>query len=411
MMYLVLFSMRYTKYIEREDIKRLSKGFGQVSIVLLWFSLLTAQAEEDNWWPAKINVLNPACTSGEAACWSDSRNDSANLDLVDYIPLSRDKVDQKHHICVSFPHMKDSYFSGVAYGIITEGQRLGQKITLVEAGAYTNLEKQLNQVEDCIANGAEALIIAPISSEGNAKQIEVIRAAGIPVIVIITDISAAVDAYSLQSFYNMGYISCKWIADQHVQNKEKVKIVWFPGPPGAGWAVSGDRGCRSAVEGTMVEILETRWGDTGKAIQLELVENILQTMTSGEKVELDYIVGTATTIEGAVGSIRERGLEEQIKLVAYYYTPGMHIFLKRGAVAMAPSDQMITQARIAVDQAVRLLEKKKMATGGRPEFNNPNHLTEHAQPIRIIVTPETVADFDTSTTLSPTGWIPQFSVD
>jgi len=411
MMDLVLFSMKYKIYIESEDIKWLSRHLGLVLFFLPGLVLLNVQADENIWWPAKINVLNPACTSGDAACWSDPRNESANLDLVDYIPLSRDQVDKKHHICVSFPHMKDSYFSGVAYGIISEGKRLGQKITLVEAGAYTNLEKQLNQVEDCIANGAEALIIAPISSEGNAKQIDVIRAAGIPVIVIITDTNTAVDAYSLQSFYNMGFISCQWIANQNSQNAQKVKIVWFPGPPGAGWAVSGDKGCRAAIEGTLVEILETRWGDTGKAIQLEMVENILQTMTSSEKVELDYIVGTATTIEGAVGSIRERGLEQQIKLVAYYYTPGMHIFLKRGSVAMAPSDQMITQARIAIDQAVRLLEKKNMATGGRPEFNNPNHLAEHAQPIRIIVTPDTVADFDTSTTLAPTGWIPQFSVD
>ena len=111
------------------------------------------------------------------------------------------------------------------------------------------------------------------------------------------------------------------------------------------------------------------------------------------------------------GAIRERGLEKQIRLVAYYYTPGMHIFLKRGAVAMAPSDQMITQARIAIDQAVRLLENKGMATGGRPEFNRTGRLIEHAQPPFIIVTPKTVAEFDTSTTLAPGGWMPEFSVD
>ncbi len=407
--------MKCRIYLKRNNYRRSITWVDGICFLLFSLSFLalpsSTLAEVNNWWPAKINVINPACTSGETACWSDHRNESEKLDLVDYIPLSPDKVEQKHHICVSFPHMKDSYFAGVAYGVITEGERLGQKITLVEAGGYTNLEKQLNQVEDCIANGAEALVIAPISSDGNAKQIDVIRAAGIPVIVIITDVNTAVDAYSLQSFYNMGYISCKWVADRHPVGGDKVKAVWFPGPPGAGWAVSGNKGCRAAVEGTSVEILETRWGDTGKAVQLELVENILQTFTSGENVELDYIIGTATTIEAAVGSVRERQLEKQIKLVAYYYTPGMHIFLKRGSVAMAPSDQMITQARIAIDQAVRLLEGKKMATGGRPEFNNNSHLAEHAQPERIIVTPETVSDFDTSTTLAPKSWIPVFSVD
>jgi protein TorT len=406
--------MNNNRTIKIENKNRSIHSINLICSLLFIFScayLQLAPAQEKNWWPAKIHVLNPSCTSGDAACWTGHRNETFAPDLVNYVPLGRNEVDNKHHICVSFPHMKDSYFAGVAYGVITEGERLGQKITLVEAGGYTNLEKQLNQVEDCIANGAEALVIAPISSDGNAKQIDVIRAAGIPVVVIITDINTVVDAYSIQSFYNMGYITCKWVADQHPADGEKIKAVWFPGPPGAGWSVSGDKGCRDAVEGTSVEILETRWGDTGKVIQLELVENILQTMTSGENVELDYIIGTATTIEGAVGSIRERGLQKQIKLVAYYYTPGMNIFLKRRSVAMAPSDQMITQARIAIDQAVRLLEGKKMATDGRPEFNSNGRHTEHAQPLIIIVTPDSVDNFDSSTTLAPKGWIPVFSVD
>ena len=385
-----------------------------VFVLCLGLNLLLdwpALAQDEKWWPTRINVYNPACTDGDFTCWTDPRNSAQMLELVDYVPLTFSDVSSKHHICVSFPHMKDSYFAGVAYGIISEGKRLGQKVTLVEAGGYTNLERQLNQVEDCIANGAEALVIAPISRNGNAKQIDVIRAMGIPVVVIITGLNTEVDANSLQSFYNMGYVSCKWVADQPATHAGKVQIVWFPGPPGAGWSVDGDKGCRAAIEGTNVEILETRWGDTGKAIQLELVENVLQTMTSGEDIELDYIVGTAATIEGAVGAIRQRNLQKQIKLVAYYYTPGMHIFLKRGAVAMAPSDQMVTQARIAIDQAVRLLENKEMATGGRMEYNNTGRVIEHAQPLFVIVTPDSVANFDTSATLAPAGWIPEFSVN
>ena len=302
--------------------------------------------------------------------------DKDKLELVDYVPLMHSEVKKKHHICVSFPHMKDSYFAGVAFGIISEGKRLGQKITLVEAGGYTNLERQLNQVENCIANGAEALVIAPISTVGNSKLIDIIRSKGIPTVVIITSINTTVDANSLQSFFNMGYASCKWIADQHLGDERQIKIVWFPGPPGAGWSVTGDKGCHAAIQGTNVTILETRWGDTGKAVQLELVENILQSITSSEVVDLDYIVGTASTIEGAVGALRERGLQDKVKLVAYYYTPGMHIFLKRGVIAMAPSDQMITQARISIDQAVRLLENREMATGGRPQYNNPDRIVE-----------------------------------
>lgn len=65
----------------------------------------------------------------------------------------------------------------------------GGGITLMEEGDYTNLEWQLNQVEDGIASGTETLAISPIFSNVSAGQIDMIRAKGIPVIVIITSIN------------------------------------------------------------------------------------------------------------------------------------------------------------------------------------------------------------------------------
>jgi hypothetical protein len=89
----------------------------------------------------------------------------------------------------------------------------------------------------------------------------------------------------------------------------------------------------------------------------------------------------------------------------------MDIFIRRGQVDMAPSDQMITQARVSVDQAVRLLEGLPMATGGRPEFGQTGRLTEHVQPPIIIVTPDSIDKFESYTTLAPKYWSPVFSVD
>lgn len=384
-------------------------------VILSFLFILNAPnfvyAYDGSYWTQNVNVFNLSCTDGDVACWIDERNALDTLPLIMYKPLKASEVKKKHHICVSFPHLKDSYWVGVAYGIISEGRRLEQKITLFEAGGYTNLATQLNQVDDCLNNEGDALIIGPISSNGNAKQIELIREKGIPVVIIITGINTEVDANSLQSFVNMGYTSCKWVVDQEKLNKEKTNIVWFPGPPGAGWSIASHEGCLSALEGTNIRILETNWGDTGKAIQLKLVEETLLNHASGPEPNFKYIVGTGTTIEAAVGALRARKLGKKINLVSTYYTPGIDMFIKRGLISMAPSDQMISQAIIAVDQAVRLLEGKQMATLGRPEFNNTGRITEHVQQQILIVTPDTYDKFDSSTTLAPKGWSPKFSVD
>ncbi len=371
-----------------------------------------ASAEEAvQWWPFKVEAYNPACSDGDPACWNEKSNMIGNRTTVDYVPLMANEVSKKHHICVSFPHLKDSYWLGANYGIIDEARRLGQKVTLVEAAGYVNLEKQIAQIEDCVANGAELVILSAISGEGNAKQVAELRANGIPVIDLINGINAPVDAKSLASYHNMGFISCKWVADQHPAGSGKVKAAWFPGPPGAGWSVGGNEGCHQAAEGSDLEIVSTKWGDTGKEIQLKLVEDVIEAHTSGGKTDLDYIIGTAPTAEAAVTALRDRGLSDQIKVVAYYYTPGMHMFVGRGAVAMAPTDHMVIQSRIAIDQAVRILEGKPFATGGTPEYNNTGRTVEHVQPVAFKVTPENHKDFKPFTTLGPKGWKPVFRTD
>ena len=380
-------------------------------ILLTLINISTLHASEGDYWSQEVNVFNFSCTDGDVDCWTDQRNSLETLPLEMYRPLEPSQVKYKHHICVSFPHLKDSYWVGVAYGIIGEGRRLGQKITLFEAGGYTNLDTQLNQVDDCLTNGGDALIIGPISSNGNAKQIDMIRAKGIPVVVLVTGINTPIDANSLQNFIDMGYTSCKWVADQERNNDQSTNIVWFPGPPAAGWSIASNIGCLKAIKDTKIKILETHWGDTGKAIQLQLVQEALQNLASGPEPEFKYIVGTGTTIEAAVGALRANKLQSKIKLVSTYYTPGIDMFIKRGLISMAPSDQMISQAKIAIDQAVRLAEGLTMATGGRPEFNSTGRVTEHIQQPILIVTPKNAANFDTSTTLAPKGWSPVFSVD
>lgn len=382
-----------------------------VALPLIAGVLALPLSAAEEWWPIAVNVYDPACTDGDFSCWSDPRNAQENLAIVEYVPLHPPQISRKHHICVSFPHLKDSYWVGVAYGVIEEGKRLGQKITLVEAGGYTKLERQLSQVDDCMSNGAEALIIGSVSAIGNAKQIDLLRAQGIPVVDVVNGVNTRIDAKSLQSFYNMGFISCKWVVDQTAGTEQRQRIAWFPGPPGAGWSVSANNGCIDAVEGSHVDIVTTRWGDTGKSVQLKLVEDLIASSSSNGEFALDYIVGTATTAEAAAGVVRETGLRGQVQLVSFYYTPGIHTFLKRGEVAMAPTDQMIIQGRIAIDQAVRLLEGMPMATGGRPEYGGTGRITEHVQPPPIVVTPQTVRGFDTSTTLAPRNWRPRFSVD
>lgn len=355
--------------------RRILTGLLATSAISLAAVSLASAAD---WYPAAVQS------------WETFDMDSARTD-IEYTPL--DKASQAWEICVSFPHMKDAYWLGVDYGVTEEAKRLGVKMQVVEAGGYTELNKQISQIEDCVAGGAQAVIIGAISADGLNNVVSEVHAKSIPVIDVINGISSPdITAKSLVSFGEMGAKTGEYLAKLHPKGSGKVKVAWFPGPSGAGWVEAGNAGFTKAIEGSDIDLVETKYGDTGKEVQAKLVEDTLEAHP-----DLAYVVGTAVTAEAAIPILRARGLADQVKVAAYYFTPGVEQGLKRGQIVAAPTDSTVLQGRIAVDLAVRALE-------GKP-------FEKHVGPSLYVVNQDNLADFDPTSTLAPEGFKPVFKVD
>jgi len=310
---------------------------------------------------------------------------------VMYEPLQ--KAEKKWNICVSFPHMKDAYWLAVDYGVSEEAKDLGVAMHLVEAGGYTNLSKQISQIEDCVSQGAQAVDIGAISYDGLNETVKRLHEKNIPVIDVINGMSSKdISAKSLVSFETMGYKAGEYIAKLHPKGSGDVEVAWFPGPPGAGWVEAGNKGFNEATKDSALKIVATKYGDTGKEVQLKLVEDSLQAHP-----DIGYIVGTSPTTEAAVQILRERNLSDKIKVVAYYFTPGVYQDIKRGRVLAAPTDSAVIQGRIAIDQAVRILE-------GKPYM-------KHVGPKIYVIDKSNINSFDYASSLAPENWKPVFNVD
>jgi len=340
---------------------------------------LTGTANADSWYPYPAQKIEPAFAS-----------DGKPAD-VQYTPLQ--KAEQPWKICVSFPHMKDAYWLGVDYGVVEQAKDLGIKVNVVEAGGYTELAKQISQIEDCVASGAQAVVIGAISFDGLNNLVAEITKKGVPVIDVINGISSPnVTAKSLVSFYTMGYETGSYLAKKHPAGGAPVKVGWFPGPAGAGWVEAANKGFLEAVKGSALQILDPKFGDTGKEAQLKLVEDVLQA-----EPDVKYIAGTAVTAEAAQGLIRERGLKGQVELLSFYMTPGVYEGIKRGLIAASPADSMVIQGRVAIDQAVRALEKKD--------------LVKHVGPKIFVLDSGNVGSVKKDAILPPDGFKPVFSIN
>lgn len=340
---------------------------------------LNGSAMAETWYPYDAQAIEPPFSA-----------EGKPVD-VKYEPLA--KAEKPWNICVSFPHMKDAYWLGVDYGVAEQAKDMGVKMNLVDAGGYTELAKQISQIEDCVAGGAQAVVIGAISFDGLNNLVSEVAKKGIPVIDVINGISSPdLTAKSLVSFYTMGHETGAYLAKKHPAGSDPVKVGWFPGPAGAGWVEAAHKGFMEAVAGSAVTVLEPKFGDTGKEAQLKLVEDVLQA-----EPDVRYIAGTAVTAEAAQGVIRERGLKGQVELLAFYMTPGVYEGIKRGFILAAPADSMVIQGRIAIDQAVRALEGKE--------------LVKHVGPKIFVVDPSNVESVPQTNILPPDGYKPVFSVN
>ena len=340
-------------------------------------------------------LLSLPCTVLASAHWSlitwaKPFDYSSPMHTLDYVPLATRT--RPWRFCVAYPHMKDSYWLSVNYGMVTQARQLGVGFKLVEAGGYPNLQRQIEQVKTCAGSGVDALIVGTVSFAGLTPALEKI-AHRIPVLATVNDIAdTAITAKSGVSWTTMGAVVGDYLARLHPRGSSTAKIAWFPGPKGSGWVPFVDRGFRQAVATGASHIVISKWGDTGKEVQRTLVQDALE---SG--IKFDYIVGNALAAEAAVSLLRNAGRSDQIHVLSTYLTHAVYRGIKRGRILAAPTDSPVMQGRISIDQAVRVLE-------GKPYL-------KHAGPEIIMVDGNNVNHLDLNASLAPPTFLPTFRVD
>jgi protein TorT len=302
-------------------------------------------------------------------------------------------------IGILFPHMKDSWMI-FNYGAMREVQRLGVNATLLSAGSYDNLQIQLSQMEDLVSKGVDIILLSPISLDGNNALTEKIVKQGIPVIEVVNDMtSEALLTKCEVSFWQMGYQAGKGMLDDiKKRGLKEANTVFLPGPAGAGWAIASLEGFKQCIKEAPVPIknLEVKWGDTGKEVQMALIEDLLSLY--GDKI--NYIVGCAPAASAGIYAVRNYKLADKIKLISTYVNPMVADHIKKGNIIASPTEKGCYQYTMAVGTAVNYLEGRIKA----------EDIPDVMGPVIENITPENYDKFPMESTLPPKGWKPVFEV-
>lgn len=341
-------------------------GFAAAVAALLCFS---ASAKAADWWPLKV------------------KDGNANGAVIDYVPL--EKAAKPWNICALLPHVKDSFFVAVDYGLVAEATRENVNLTVHEAGGYDQLPKQLAQFDSCLEAKPDAIIIAAISEEGVRPKLLEAAKRNIPVIASanpITETPVAAKVYS--SFGDAAGETGKALL-QHLDGKP-AKAATFPGPQGSGWAEALNQGFLDSIKGSAVDVLEQAFGDAQVEPQRKLLEEAL-----AAHPDLSVIWGTAPTAQAAIELLAASGGKD-VTIVSAYENQAMLEAVERGDVLGFATAFPVLNGRVALDMAVRAIEQKPAAT--------------FVQSIPHFVSKETIDKTDLSLVFAPKGFSPVYAV-
>lgn len=221
-------------------------------------------------------------------------------------------------IGISMKTLDAPYFAAQDVAARKRAEEIG--CTPISADGGNDLNKQIADVEDLVAQGVNALIINVRDSQGLVPAVNAASAAGVPVIAIDSTIDAAADIVTLVQSSNTrnGMLVGQWLADKTAGKELKIALL------------SGDQGnevgrerrlgvLAGLIEGQLqnqgvadFQIVGQGWGGWGNEGGLTAMEDILTAHP-----DVNVVLGeNDSMLLGARNALRAQGLENDVLLVA-----------------------------------------------------------------------------------------------
>jgi protein TorT len=237
-----------------------------------------------------------------------------------------------------------------------------------------------------------AVVLVSTSTSGLDAAIASAASRGVVVIDTINGVTSdKITGRVVTSYRKIGETFGKYMAQKHLAGSGKTSVLYMAGPAGASYVGFMEKGFKDAIAGSDLTIEKSLYGGSSKAAQLPLVEDGLLAYPNTK-----YVVGNAGAVEAASDIFREKG-KSDIALVSGFVTPDVLKGVEKGSVQATVSASEVMQPSMAIDMAVRALEKKMDV--------------KDVAPNSFIIDSSNIKTFDRSVTIPPDGWQPVFTVE
>ncbi|CAN7278204.1 ABC transporter substrate-binding protein [Rhizobium rhizogenes] len=193
---------------------------------------------------------------------------------------------------------------------LTKQEAKKRGIDLKFADAQQKQENQIKAIRSFIAQGVDAILLAPVVETGWDSVLKEAKEAKIPVILLDRTINAPKDLYLTavtSDQIHEGKVAGDWLV-KNVGDK-KCSIVELQGTTGSSPAIARKKGFEEAIKGhDNLKIIRSQTGDFTRAKGKEVMESFLKAENGGKDICALYAHNDDMAV-GAIQAIKEAGLK------------------------------------------------------------------------------------------------------
>ncbi|MGV0818367.1 galactofuranose ABC transporter, galactofuranose-binding protein YtfQ [Martelella sp. AMO21009] len=193
---------------------------------------------------------------------------------------------------------------------LTKQQAEERGIDLKFSDAQQKQENQIAAIRAFVAQGVDAILLAPVVATGWDSALEEAKDADIPVVLLDRQVDSSDDLYLTAVGSNLvheGEVAGGWLVDE-VGDKD-CRVVELQGTTGSSPAIDRATGFRNAIDGhSNIEIVRSQTGDFTRSQGKEVMESFLQAENGGADICALYAHNDDMAV-GAIQAIKEAGLK------------------------------------------------------------------------------------------------------
>jgi inositol transport system substrate-binding protein len=254
---------------------------------------------------------------------------------------------------VSLLNLANEFIVTIEGALEEEAERQG--VRLVINDAQRDASRQIQQVENFIAQGVDAIVLNPCEVEASSPAVEKAIAAGIPIVNVNSETAAKPNAFVGSRDEESARIAMGHIAEKL---RGKGGILMMHGYMGQAAQIKRDAGAREVLaKNPEMKLLADQTAEWDRAKAVTLMENWLQSY--GDQVDAVFAQNDEMAM-GALLAIERAGKKDEIMVVGVDAIADALQAVKEGRLDATVFQDGVGQARSALQAAIALSKGEKV---------------------------------------------------